>query len=92
MVRYMVQKKRETHTDVHTHTHTRSAHVSWQQIKCGRAVIPCGVAEEKKAAESLDSRGKAENKERDGALAQNKRCQKAAASRLVPSDGEKTEI
>lgn len=30
---------------------------------------------EQKAAESLDSSGKEENKERDGALAQNKRCQ-----------------
>lgn len=43
---------------------------------------------EEKAAESLDSRGngkKKKNKERDRALAQNKRCQEPAPRRLLPS-------
>lgn len=56
-----------------TRTHTHG--VFWQQIKRGRTVIPRGITEERRQAGSLDSRGMAENKERDGALAQNKFCQ-----------------
>lgn len=37
MVRYVVRRR---------HAHT--AHVSWQQIKRGRTVIPCGVTENRK--------------------------------------------
>lgn len=55
---------------------TRAAHVSWQQIKHRRTVILHGVTVKKKAADSLDSRGKKQKtRGGKGALAQNKPCQ-----------------
>lgn len=58
-----------------THTHGTcllAADQTWEDCN------PAWSHSEEKAAESLDSRGKAENKERDGALAQNKHCQELA--------------
>lgn len=76
-----------TGTEVNTNGQLRkrrahATHVFRQQIKRGRTVIPHG---EEKAAASLDSRGKAENKERNGALAQKQALPGTRASR--PSDG-----
>lgn len=65
------------------------AHVSWQQIKRGRTVIPRGVSEKRKQQNLLTAEETAENKERDGALAQNKRCQELVLQGLCLQMGKK---
>lgn len=70
MVRYVVRRRQAS-----------TARVYWQQIKRGRTVIPHRVTKKKKqqnlltAEEKQKKKTKKQNKEKDGALAENKRCQ-----------------
>lgn len=59
-----------------------AAHVSLQQIKRGRTVIPRGVTEKRKQ-QNLDSRGMAENKERGWSIGAKRALPGSSASRLI---------